>query len=124
MPPGEKPPPYLPSARSEEIQIAPGKLRDLATELEKDLDKLKKGHHAENIQEYSPKDYAFGDYDAGQSLYVSVRNGRDRISETFQTFIEAYEQLIESLRRSADNYERAEDANKRNVGGVGGGAYR
>ena len=43
---------------------------------------------------------------------------------TFQTFIEAYEQLIESLRRSADNYERAEDANKRNVGGVGGGAYR
>lgn len=97
------------------IDVDREKLKNIAKKLQADLDELNK--HASG----TPKDLRQGEkgvvtdaqlgkYSEAQQLAVSVGNAYDQIGSTYDGFLTAYQQVIDSINRAAENHQNAEDA--------------
>ena len=119
-------PSQIPQPGSKEIEVDPGYLRNFANQMQADLDRLVKGRYRERLQDALPNAGSLGNYQAGRSLYTTIKNGHESIGFAFEQFTIAYQQVIDALRQCAKNYENAEQnnvASARNAyrGGSGGG---
>ncbi|WP_157995728.1 hypothetical protein [Thermomonospora amylolytica] len=105
----------LPAAGSKEIKVSRQWLIDYADELQRELDRLKQKRYKETIQDTTPPEAALGNYTAGRSFHGTIRQARDGIGNSYDQFITAYQNVINSLRTTADNYGKAEDKSKENI---------
>ncbi|PKK15637.1 hypothetical protein [Thermomonospora sp. CIF 1] len=104
-------PSQIPQPGSKEIEVDPGYLRNFANQMQADLDRLVKGRYRERLQDALPNAGSLGNYQAGRSLYTTIKNGHESIGFTFQQFTTVYQQVIDALRQCARNYENAEQSN-------------
>src|SRR3954454_275697 len=107
-------PKNLPSA-GDHVEVDRDVLRDVAKKLQADLDGLNEWDSGslkdlkQNDKGRVDKD-ALGDYKAGQDISQTFQNAYDKISATYSEFVSSYQQVINAIKQSADNYQRAEDA--------------
>jgi len=93
-----------------EVTMDHDTLKDVARKLRDDLEKLKGLHLKEDIEDFSPNLSDIGDYSAGQGLHNTVTSAENSIAGTYQTFLQAYEQVILAIEQSEKNVKNADDA--------------
>jgi uncharacterized protein YukE len=103
----------LPRAGGKEVKFNKEELKNIANRLEKDLHRLTKHPHKEAVEKL-PDQAAVGErYSAGQGLHKTFSAASTQIGGTYKDFIDAYERIIESLRKSRQNLEDADDDARR-----------
>jgi hypothetical protein len=104
-----------PSAK-DEIFVHHDDLKKIAKELQADLDELNgtgKGSLYDLQYNCQIGDTEFGvdpkNYIAAQGLSQSTQNAYNKISEVYTAFLTAYQQVIDSINSTVDNYGKAND---------------
>lgn len=99
------------------VDVHRDKLKDIAKALQKDLDELS-GYNkgtAKNLQAGSRGLVTLaelGNYPAAKGLAGTTKNAYDVIGTEYQEFLDGYQALINAIKRTADNYEGAEQTNE------------
>ncbi|MGK5550484.1 hypothetical protein ACSNOI_02620 [Actinomadura kijaniata] len=122
MAPPERPR-SLPDA-GKEIKVDHDKLKDLADQLQKDLDDLRNQKLVEALEDHAkPGQKAIGNYSAGQGLNMTVNTAQNAIGNTYDQFLQSYQKVIDALRRSNQTHRDADDNAKKAANNVGGKRY-
>jgi hypothetical protein len=106
-----------------EIVVHRDALRDIYKKLQADRDLYDNGGSGD------PRDFAdhglvnhsaLGNYPASQGLSQSCTQAYNTIKGSYDTFLAQYQALIETIKQTVDNYQRAEDANMQTNRSAGG----
>jgi hypothetical protein len=109
------PPADFPQA-GKELRVDRGKLKDVASALQKDMDDLNT-HGPGTYNDLTNGDLGLvtsdelGNYTAAQGLTTTVNNAYNVIGNTYQQFLTSYQALIDTISQTGNNYNAAEDAN-------------
>lgn len=111
-----------------ELVVHRDALRDIYKKLQADRDLYDNGGTG------GPRDFAdnamvnhsaLGNYPASRGLSQSCSQAYSTIQSSYNTFLTQYQALIDTIKQTVDNYQRAEDANtttNRTAGGSGSGS--
>lgn len=107
-----------------EVVVHRDALRDIYKKLQADRDLYDNGAAGD------PRDVAdngmvnqsaLGNYPAGQGIGQSCSSAYNAIQGSYSTFLTQYQGLIDAIKQTVDNYQRAEDANTQTNTNVGDG---
>jgi uncharacterized protein YukE len=113
----------LPSV-GDRFEINPEALREVARQLQADLDELK-GWSSGSLNDLQYGDQGLvtqedlGDYPAGQQIARTFEAAYNQISTTYSSFLTSYEAVVNAIKQTAENYDRAEQATEQGVNQVG-----
>ena len=109
-------PKQLPGA-NKEINVDHEKLKTVAKAMQKDLDDLN-GWSSGSLNDFYDGDATWltqdqlGNYPEGHGITMSAQAAYNSIGGTYSQFLQAYQQVIDAINRSADNHKNADDATK------------
>lgn len=112
------------STGGKEIVVHRDALKDIYKQLQADRDLYDNGGSG------APRDFAdnalvnqsaLGDYPASRGLGQSCSTAYNSVQASYNTFLTQYQALIDTIKQTVDNYQRAEDANTQ-TNSAGGGS--
>lgn len=109
-------PKQLPGA-NKEIKVNHETLKTVAKAMQKDLDDLN-GWSSGSLNDFYDGDATWltqdqlGNYPEGHGITQSAQAAYNSIGGTYSAFLQAYQQVIDAINRSADNHKNADDATK------------
>jgi uncharacterized protein YukE len=113
----------LPSV-GDEFRINADALRDIAKRLQDDLDQHKGwGSGTLNDLQYGDQglvtDRVLGDYPAGKAISNTFEAAYNHIGDVYNNFLTSFQSVIDAIKQTADNYDRADQATEQSVNQVG-----
>jgi hypothetical protein len=110
---GDSTPRNLPSV-GKDIVVHHDELKSIHKRLQADLD-LYDGWGAGTLNDFQDqagvgKD-ALGDYPAAHGVSMTCQNAYNHIGSTYDQFLTAYKGVIDAIKKTADNYGKAEEDN-------------
>jgi uncharacterized protein YukE len=113
----------LPSV-GDEFEVNPEALKDIAKRLQDDLDQLKGWSSGTlNDLQYGDQglvtDRELGDYPAGKAIAGTFEAAYNQVGNTYSSFLTAYQSVIDGIKQTAENYDRANQATEQTVNQVG-----
>lgn len=109
-------PKQLPGA-NKEIKVDHETLKTVAKAMQKDLDDLNSWSSG-SLNDFYDGDATWltqdqlGHYPEGGGITQSAQAAYNSIGDTYSQFLQAYQQVIDAINRSADNHKNADDATK------------
>src|SRR6266545_2405857 len=104
-------PPNLPSV-GDELVVHRDKLHDVARALQRDLDDIKEAGTSGSLWSLRNQGMVtaaeLGHYPAGEQIAVTCKNAYDHVGDTYDAFLTSYQDVINAIKQTADNYDRAE----------------